>query len=192
MLFQSDTPTDGYLAGQLLVAMPGSQDPRFLRSVIYVCVHNQDGAMGLVLNRPAMGISFRELLKQLDIDAPAPRDIRIHAGGPVESSRGFVLHSLDYRQDMTMGTSEGIGLTATVDILKSLAKGEGPSRALLTLGYAGWGPGQLDQELVQNAWLTVPADEKLVFDVDLGRKWDQALKKLGVSVEMLSAEAGHA
>jgi putative transcriptional regulator len=192
MLFQSENSHEGYLTGQLLVAMPAMNDPRFTRAVIYVCVHNADGAMGLVLNRLVTGMRFDDLLQQLNIPLTGRDDLKIHFGGPVEGSRGFVLHTLDYQQDMTLETSVGIGMTATVDILKAIADGDGPKKAMLTLGYAGWGPGQLDAEMQHNSWLTVDSDETLVFDVALDRKWERAMAKLGVSVEMLSGVAGHA
>ncbi len=192
MLFQSENSHEGYLTGQLLVAMPAMNDPRFSRAVIYVCVHNEDGAMGLVLNRLLTGMRFDDLLQQLNIPVTGREDHKIHFGGPVESSRGFVLHTLDYQQDITMETSAGIGMTATVDVLRAIAGGAGPKKAMLTLGYAGWGPGQLDAEMQHNHWLTVDPDENLVFDVALDRKWERAMAKLGVSVEMLSGVAGHA
>ena len=184
---------DGYLTGQLLIAMPNMRDPRFARSVIYVCAHNADGAMGLVVNRLVGSVTFPDLLEQLSIEGgTACEEIRVHFGGPVESGRGFVLHSGDYRHDSTLQVDEKMGLTATVDILTDIAQGRGPRRSLLALGYAGWGPGQLDSEFQANGWLSVAADETLVFDDDLNSKWERAIGKLGIDVSSLSGEAGHA
>ena len=184
---------DGYLTGQLLIAMPNMRDPRFARSVIYVCAHNADGAMGLVVNRLVGSVTFPDLLEQLSIEGgTACEKIRVHFGGPVESGRGFVLHSGDYRHDSTLQVDEKMGLTATVDILTDIAQGRGPRRSLLALGYAGWGPGQLDSEFQANGWLSVAADETLVFDDDLNSKWERAIGKLGIDVSLLSGEAGHA
>jgi putative transcriptional regulator len=184
---------DGYLTGQLLIAMPSMRDPRFARTVIYVCAHNADGAMGLVVNRLVGSVTFPDLLAQLGIDAGAvTEEIRVHFGGPVESGRGFVLHSGDYRHDSTLQVADEVALTATVDILNDIANGRGPRRRLLALGYAGWGSGQLDSEFKANGWLSVAADEKLVFDDDLDSKWDRAIAKLGIDVSLLSGDAGHA
>ena len=183
----------GYLTGQLLIAMPQMRDPRFTRSVIYMCAHNSDGAMGLVVNRRVGSVTFDELLKQLGI-GPNRRseEIRVHFGGPVETGRGFVLHSADYVQSGTLVVDNTVALTATLDILKDIASGSGPRCSLLALGYAGWGPGQLDAEIQANGWLSVPADEELVFDSDLDRKWERAIGKIGVDFNKLSGEAGHA
>jgi putative transcriptional regulator len=184
---------DGYLTGQLLIAMPTMGDPRFERTVIYLCAHSADGAMGLVVNKQAEEIDFPELLSQLEIETEGVQNpIPVLVGGPVESGRGFVLHSLDYRQDSTLEVTEDVGLTATVDILRSIADGEGPARSLLTLGYAGWSAGQLDSEIQANGWLNVSADASLLFDDDLGEKWDRAVRKVGIDPSFLSAEAGHA
>ena len=183
----------GYLTGQLLIAMPGMRDARFARTVIFMCAHNQDGAMGLVINRLVGAITFPDLLGQLGIEATAGvEEIRVHFGGPVESGRGFVLHSTDYCQESTLDVDGHIALTATVDILKDIAAGSGPRQHLMALGYAGWGPGQLDSEIQANGWLNVAADDELVFGEDLNNKWEQAIGKLGISVSMLSDEAGHA
>jgi len=185
--------TPGYLTGQLLIAMPNMQDVRFERSVIYLCVHNADGAMGLVINQIADELSFRDLLEQLGIESVGTAvGLPIHVGGPVESGRGFVLHTSDYAQGSTIQVNEWVSLTATVDILKDIAEGHGPRRALLALGYAGWGAGQLDGEIQQNAWLNVNADESLLFGEDPDTKWQQSLAKLGVDLSLLSGEAGHA
>ncbi len=185
--------TDPYLTGQLLIAMPGMRDSRFARTVIYLCAHNRDGAMGLVVNRLVGAITFPDLLNQLGIETGTiTEEIRVHFGGPVESGRGFVLHTGEYSQEGTLRVDDHIGLTATIDILRDMAVGSGPRRRLLALGYAGWGPGQLDSEIQANGWLHVAADEKLVFDSDLDSKWERAIAKLGVDLSMLSGDAGHA
>ncbi len=184
---------DSYLVGQLLVAMPSMQDTRFAKTVIYMCAHNAEGAMGLVVNRSLDALSFPDLLEQLDIDtSTAVADVEVHFGGPVETGRGFVLHSPDYLQEGTMVVADGVALTATVEILRAIASGNGPERHLLALGYAGWGPGQLDSEIKANGWLNVGADDGLVFDTDLNTKWDRAMAKLGIDPSMLSESAGHA
>ena len=189
------TPTleSGYLTGQLLIAMPQMTDPRFAHAVIYICAHSSDGAMGLVLNKGVEKPTFPDLLKQLMIEPVENADpINVLFGGPVETGRGFVLHSADYLQDATLLVDHEVGLTATLDILKEIANGGGPRHKLLMLGYAGWGPGQLDAEIQANGWLNVSADEELIFDHDLDTKWDRALAKLGVDGSMLSGDAGHA
>ena len=184
---------DPMLTGKLLVAMPGMRDPRFAKSVIYMCAHSSDGAMGLVVNQALSTLSFPELLTQLGLDTNGTTDrIRVHIGGPVESGRGFILHSSEYRQQGTLIVDDHFALSATVDILKAMARGNGPRRSLLALGYAGWGPGQLDGEIKANGWLQVPPDEDLVFGVDLDSKWVRAMSKLGIDPRMLSDDAGHA
>ncbi|MEE8188786.1 MAG: YqgE/AlgH family protein [Kiloniellales bacterium] len=190
---QPTPPEEGYLTGQLLIAMPSMRDPRFARSVIYLCAHNAEGAMGLVINRLVGSVTFPDLLKQLEIEAPdASDEIRVHFGGPVESGRGFVLHSGEYTHDSTLQVADEVSLTATVDILQDIARGRGPERSLLALGYAGWGPGQLDSEIQSNGWLNVTADSGLVFDNELDSKWERAIAKLGIDISLLSGEAGHA
>ena len=185
--------TQGYLAGQLLIAMPQMKDPRFARTVVYLCAHSAEGAMGLVINRPFDGLTFRELLEQLGIEMATDCDpIRVHLGGPVEGGRGFVLHSADYMHDSSMLVQEGVALTATVDVLRAIALGAGPEQSILALGYAGWSAGQLDAEIKENSWLNVPADPALLFDTDLDRNWEAAIHKLGIDPSLLSAEAGHA
>ncbi|HLI12981.1 MAG TPA: YqgE/AlgH family protein [Alphaproteobacteria bacterium] len=185
--------SSGYLAGQLLIAMPTMQDPRFARTIVYMCAHTSDGAMGLVINRLMGQLTFPELLEQIGITATQPmQDMRVHFGGPVESGRGFVLHSADFQTDGTLIVEDGIALTASVDILKAIAEGRGPRQSLLALGYAGWGAGQLESEIQANGWLSVQADEALVFDGDLDTKWERAMMKLGVDSRMLSGVAGHA
>jgi len=187
-----DDSTDGTLAGQLLVAMPQMTDPRFVRTVIYLCAHSAEGAMGLVVNRLIESITFPNLLAQLGIESDPAEDLPIHFGGPVESSRGFVLHSADYVQDSTLLIDDGIALTATVDVLRAIAGGHGPRHRVLALGYAGWAPGQLDAEIQANGWLLVPADADLVFGVDNEAKWERSLAKIGIDLSLLSSEAGHA
>ena len=183
----------GYLTGELLVAMPQMQDPRFARTVVYICAHTADGAMGLVVNKLVDSVSFPDLLEQLNITGRSTaRDIRIHFGGPVETGRGFVLHTPDYVQDATLVIDDTMALTATVDILKAIADGTGPRSSLLALGYAGWAPGQLDDEIQANGWLSVPADRQLVFGEDLDSKWERAMGKMGIDFSMLSGDAGHA
>lgn len=184
---------DGYLTGQLLLAMPAMDDPRFERTVIYVCAHNADGAMGLVINRSTDVIDFANLLTQLDVATKTEvPDLQIMAGGPVEMGRGFVLHSADYVQETTLVVSETIALTATVDVLTAIAENRGPRANLIALGYAGWAPGQLEQEIQQNGWLTVEADENIVFHTEPALKWPRALAKLGIDPSMLSSTAGRA
>jgi len=186
---------DGYLEGQLLLAMPGMADPRFDRALIYLCSHSEEGAMGLVINQAADNINFEQLMEQLEIDLPHPHptlDIPIHAGGPVELGRGFVLHSADWAQESTLVISETLALTATIDILKAIARGAGPVNYLLALGYAGWGAGQLEEELQQNSWLNAEADEELIFRTELDMKWPRAMTKLGIDLSMLSSLSGHA
>ena len=184
--------TEGTLTGQLLVAMPHMADPRFARSVVYLCAHSGEGAMGLVVNRLIDSLSFESLLEQLGVEATVPADMPVHFGGPVESSRGFVLHTTDYLQDSTLLIDDEIALTATIDVLKAIATGEGPKQRVLALGYAGWAAGQLDAEIQANGWLLVPADLDLVFGNDNGAKWARSLAKIGVDLTLLSSEAGHA
>ena len=186
-------PTDMELAGQLLIAMPGMGDPRFEKSVVFMCAHSEEGALGLIVNKPMDELTFAALLQQLDIEARGAPALDVHFGGPVEGGRGFVLHSSDYRSPgSTMEVDGTFGMTATLDILEDIARGRGPARALLALGYAGWGPGQLEGEIIQNGWLTCRATEELVFGCDNDRKWQAALTELGVDALLLSAEAGRA
>ena len=180
------------LTGHLLVAMPAMGDPRFTRSVIFVCAHSADGAMGLVINRPSEDMRLIHLAEHLEVEMGDARDLPVHMGGPVEPGRGFVLHSTDWAGEIsTVPAGEGFSLTATRDAIEALAVGGGPRRAIAALGYAGWGEGQIEGELAQNAWLTVPADPDLVFGPD-ARKWDAALGALGVDPRLLSAASGTA
>jgi putative transcriptional regulator len=186
-------PETSWLTGQLLIAMPTMPDPRFSRSVIYICSHGPNGAMGLIVNRLYGEVNFRSLLEQLNVKVPADTpDLPVHYGGPVESGRGFVLHSTDYLREGTMRIDDSVALSATVEVLQALASGTGPERALMTLGYTGWGAGQLDAEMQANGWLTAPADDNLLFDAEIETKWERALAKIGISASMLSVEAGHA
>ena len=190
----SDISQDGsYVTGQLLIAMPGMRDERFAKSVIYMCAHSEEGAMGLVLNQRLDSLSFAELMSQLELDEKhLSRDVPVHFGGPVESGRGFVLHTSDYQQDATLEVINGVALTATVEILKAIAQGKGPQKSLLALGYAGWGPGQLDMEIRANGWLQVPSDSEIIFDIEPDTKWERAIQRLGIDPRMLSDEVGHA
>ena len=189
----AEDESQGYLTGQLLVAMPQMEDSRFVRSVIYLCAHSAEGAMGLVVNKLMDNISFPDLLDQLNLAGPdAPDGIKVHFGGPVETGRGFVLHSADYVQDATLVIDDTVALTATIDILKAIATGKGPKHSLLALGYAGWGPGQLDDEIQRNGWLSVPADDGLIFGAGLDERWERAIAKLGINAGMLSGAAGRA
>ncbi len=191
----------GYLDGQLLIAMPTMADPRFERSVIYICAHSADGAMGIVINRPKPDISFTELLRQLEI-IEAGDEIRlpatvgampVHVGGPVETGRGFVLHSADwFIENSTLPIDERICLTATLDILRAIASGNGPSNALLALGYAGWGPDQLESEIQSNGWLHCTADPDIVFGDDNDTKYNRALGVIGIDPAMLASDSGRA
>lgn len=188
-----ESPTDSDLTGQILIAMPTMADPRFERSLVFLCAHNEDGAMGLVVNRAVEEISFSEMLEQLQIEQLSPaEDIQVQYGGPVETSRGFVLHSADYLHDGSLQVTERVALTATLQVLRDIAEHQGPRHKMLALGYAGWGPGQLDTEIQENAWLTVDPDEELLFGGELEGKWSRALKKLGIDPSMLSGAAGHA
>lgn len=191
----------GFLDGQILIAMPTMTDPRFERSVVYMCAHSGDGAMGIIVNQLARNINFTELLRQLDIigdgeEIRMPPDVgqmRVHVGGPVETGRGFVLHSADWFVDSsTLPIDDDICLTATLDILKAIAHGDGPESSMLALGYAGWAPGQLEAEIQANGWLHCGADTDLVFGDNLDSKYELALKKLGIDPGHLAPDSGHA
>jgi len=185
-----------WLTGQALVAMPGLAGNPFARSVIFMCAHTPDGAMGLILNQPLASPSFEDLLKTLEVEPRPPvRAIRLHSGGPVDNGRGFVLHTADWTGEGSLVVDGRVALTASLDVLKAIAAGGGPDQGLLALGYAGWGPGQLDREMQQNSWLSVPLgpdDLGLVFDSDHDSKWHRALARLGVNPVLLSDAAGHA
>src|SRR5262244_429173 len=197
----SSSPKRGYLDGQMLIAMPSMRDERFSRSVIYICAHSSEGAMGIIVNQLAANVNFPDLLVQLEVIPAAdliqlPQragTVKVLKGGPVETGRGFVLHSADFFiENSTLPIDEGICLTATLDILKAIARGDGPASAVLALGYAGWAPGQLENEIQANGWLHCPADPDLVFGTDTDGKYEQALRKIGIHLGMLSSEAGHA
>lgn len=190
-----------YLEGKMLIAMPTMGDDRFARTLIYLCAHSDEGAMGLVVNKIAPSIQFPELLEQLEIPSSpplqgkgsVPATVPVLQGGPVEAARGFVLHSQDYHQDnATLSISEDVSMTASIDVLKAIARGAGPDKAMLALGYAGWGPGQLEHEIQANGWLHCDPDDDLIFGINLNDKYNQALAKLGVDVSFLSGDAGHA
>lgn len=189
----------GYLNGQLLLAMPGMTDPRFEGAVIYICTHSEEGAMGLVINRLCDNIDFPDLLNQLNIDCSEKTksdivlsNITLHEGGPVESGRGFILHSADYVQETTLVISETIALTATIDILTAIACDDGPQDYLIALGFCGWSRDQLENEMLRNSWLSIEADDELVFRTELELKLPRALAKLGVDISMLSSQFGTA
>lgn len=191
----------GYLDGQLLIAMPTMTDKRFARSVIYMCTHSAEGAMGLIVNQRAKNISFPQLLQQLGIipknaAETMPPEIlikEVHVGGPVDTKRGFVLHSADYfAATNTLAIDKGISLTATIDILKAMARGSGPDKAMLALGYAGWAPGQLEAEIQHNGWLHCPADPDIIFSHDIDLKYNKALARIGIDISHLVSDAGHA
>ncbi len=195
------TAARGYLDGQMLIAMPAMHDERFARSLIYVCAHSSEGAMGIIVNQPAANIKFPDLLVQLEVIPAADliqlpqraETVKVLKGGPVETGRGFVLHSADFFiENSTLPIDEGICLTATLDILKAIARGDGPVSAVLALGYAGWAPGQLETEIQANGWLHCTADPELIFGLDSDGKYDRALRKIGIDVGMLSSESGHA
>ena len=188
------TPGGDSFTGRLLVAMPGMGDPRFEGSVVYLCAHSEEGALGLIVNKPTPEIRFKDLLEQLGIETGgAMRDIRVHFGGPVEKARGFVLHSPDYSAgEATLGVDAAASMTASMDVLQAIADGEGPEASMLALGYAGWGPGQLEEEIAQNGWLIAPARSDILFGRANEHKWTAALKQLGIDPLLLSSEAGHA
>ena len=169
-------------------------DPRFARSVVYLCAHSDEsGAMGLVVNKLLGSLTMGELFAQLDIEPSGSANSRpVHFGGPVEAGRGFVLHTADYSEEATLHVSDNIAITATLEILRAIGKGQGPRQCLFALGYSGWAPGQLDAEIQANGWLCVAADDGIVFDADYDRKWRRALAKLGVDLTSLSSDAGHA
>lgn len=189
---RTDTSQD--LAGKLIIAMPGMADPRFERSVIQICEHSDEATMGLIVNKALPEIGFADLLKQLSIETgPGTRAMPVHFGGPVENGRGFVLHSREYRSaDGTIEIGPDFAMTATRDVLEDLAAGHGPDRAILALGYAGWGPGQLTGEILENGWLTCESDPDVVFGGGDDGKWSRALALLGIDPLSLSASAGRA
>jgi putative transcriptional regulator len=192
---------EGYLDGQMIIAMPGIGDDRFARTVIYLCAHSEEGAMGLVVNKSSDDISFPDLLSQLGVTGAGENiqladdvsNMPVHLGGPVETGRGFVLHSADYYvANSTLSIASGISLTATLDVLKAIARGEGPQQSLMALGYAGWSPGQLETEIQSNGWLHMKANREVIFNMPTDAKYDAALQALGIDPNFLASEAGHA
>ena len=182
-----------YLTGRLLLAMPGMADPRFHRAVIFICAHDANGAMGLVLNQPAAGVTLGKVLDQMNITAnPGQAGLPVLTGGPVDNNRGFVLHTPDFRQPDTVRVNDDFCVTSTIDALKAVAVGKGPSNLLFMLGYSGWGAGQLEKELQENAWLVADPRPSLVFTTTASEKWSAAIKSLGFDLAMLSEEAGRA
>jgi|SRR5581483_3407483 len=194
MVEQQPGEQKGFLHGKLLIAMPGMMDPRFERSVILMCEHHQGGALGLIVNKPIDQLSFRDLVQKMDIPVtPETPSKPVMFGGPVETSRGYVIHGNDQtNRPATIAITSEIALTPTVDMLRAIAQGRGPEQWLMTLGYAGWGPGQIESEIVANGWLHCDADAGIVFDADMGSKWQRAFGKLGAALSGLSSEAGRA
>ena len=185
---------DNFLEGKLLIAMPGMGDPHFEKSVIFMCAHSSEGAMGIMINKPVAGLSFHDLMEKLDLQVkPETPNFPILYGGPVETGRGFVLHSGDYDgAEATLPVSDDISLTATLDILRAMADGRGPQHAIFALGYAGWTAGQIEDEIRRNGWIHCDCDPELLFDAGLDEKWSAALRKLGIEISGLSLHAGHA
>jgi putative transcriptional regulator len=185
---------ESFLEGKLLIALPGMSDPRFEKSVIFMCAHSVEGAMGIMINKPVTGLSFQDLLRKLELEVtPVTPDFPVLYGGPVETGRGFVLHSGDYESaDATLPVSEDISLTATLDILRAMGEGRGPQKAIFALGYAGWSPGQIEDEIRSNGWVHCDSDPMLLFNTSIEAKWATALGKLGIDVSGLSAHTGHA
>jgi len=185
---------ENFLEGKLLIAMPGMTDPRFEKSVIFMCAHSVEGAMGIMVNKPVTGLSFQDLMRKLELQVtPRTPNFPVLYGGPVETGRGFVLHSGDYDgSDQTLPVSEDVSLTATLDILRAMGDGRGPEHAIFALGYAGWSPGQIEDEIRSNGWIHCDCDSELLFDRNLDGKWTTALGKLGIDISGLSHHAGHA
>ncbi len=187
------SPSETSLTGKLLIAMPALADPEFSHSVVYVCAHGEDGAMGLIINRPLPKPSFPQIVRQLKVSEGDPaRSIGLFKGGPVEAARGFVLHSADWTGDDSLKVDADIALTASLDVLKAIADGGGPSQGMLALGYANWGPGQLDREMRENSWLTASADPELLFGPDHDQKWKMAMSKIHIDPGQLSSQSGSA
>jgi len=181
-----------YLSGQLLLAMPGMGDPRFERAVIAICSHDGDGALGIGIGRTIPRLGLHALLGQLGIDPGAAPDAPIHAGGPVEPQRGFVLHGPDWGGEDTVHVGHRWALSGTLDVLRAIAEGRGPTRWLVALGYAGWGEGQLDQEMTRHGWFATPANDALIFDGPAERRWAASFASAGIDVRLLAPETGHA
>jgi putative transcriptional regulator len=185
---------ESFLEGKLLIALPGMSDPRFEKSVIFMCAHSEEGAMGIIINKPVDGLSFKELMQKLELQiTPATPNFPVLYGGPMETGRGFVLHSGDYDgTDATLPVSDEVSLTATLEILRAIGDGRGPQRAIFALGYAGWSPGQIEDEIRANGWIHCDCDDALLFEPDFGGKWIGALSKIGIDVSGFSAHTGHA
>src|SRR5579863_3097033 len=185
---------ENFLEGKLLIALPGMSDPRFEKSVIFMCAHSMEGAMGIMINRAVEGLRFRELMAKLELDFSAEAtDMDVLFGGPVETGRGFVLHTGDFESsDATLPVNDEVSLTATVEILRAMGQGKGPRHAIFALGYAGWGPGQIEDEIRANGWIHCDADTALLFDAALDSKWTRALRKLGIDALGLTAHVGQA
>jgi putative transcriptional regulator len=184
-----------FLAGKLIIAMPTMSDPRFKRSVVCICAHNEDGAIGIIINKIIESLSFSKIINQLKLKKNMTKNghkNHIYFGGPVETERGFILHSADYSSENSTSINSEISMTASTEILQALIDGNGPNKSIVALGYAGWGPGQLDTEIQSNAWLSVESDLELVFSAKTAEKWDMALEKIGVNPALLSTEAGRA
>lgn len=190
---QPQKELSGYVTGRFLVAMPHMQDPRFERAVIYMCGHDANGAMGIMINKSLGDLTLKGLLEYINLPIDSiKRDLPIYLGGPVDTGRGFVLHSDEFAHASTVPLSDHVALTATVDVLQSVAKGEGPKDCLLAMGYVGWGAGQLDHELHGSEWLQTESDYEILFHVPIETKWNRAIEKLGVSPEFLSGDLGQA
>lgn len=196
---EENTPGEmNSLKGSFLIAMPSMLDPRFERSVVFICSHSEQGAMGFVLNKPALEPQFAEILDEIGLEEEATRvryaesPTQVYSGGPVEPGRGFVLHSLEYGIATSSRIEDLAGITATIEILRAMARGHGPESAIMLLGYAGWGSGQLEEEISNNGWLTAPATREMIFDTPREDLYTAALAAIGVSVELLSGDAGHA
>jgi len=181
-----------FLSGQLLLAMPGIGDPRFEKAVIAMCVHDENGALGIGLGRIVPRITFHDLLKQLEIDPGVAPDVPIHLGGPVEPQRGFLLHSPDWGGQESIHVGNRWVLSATLDILRAIAEGRGPSRWIAALGYAGWGAGQLEQELCGNGWFSTPGSDELLYECDVNSRWAAAFRSAGIAPRLLTADFGTA
>ncbi len=181
------------LTGQLLVSMPSLEDERFFKTVIYMCAHSKEGAMGIIINKKIDYDLYPDLLKQLGIDKPLEnKKLFLRYGGPVESGRGFVLHSDEFIRKETLTIDKGIALTSTAEFFEDLSKGSGPKNSILALGYAGWEPGQLEDEIQSNSWMTISANSSFLFDDEVSNKWSQAYNLLGVDPNKLSYHSGRA
>jgi putative transcriptional regulator len=181
-----------FLTGQFLLAMPGMGDPRFARAVIAMCAHDEGGALGIGIGQHIMGLSFHGLLTQLDIEPESAPDVPIHFGGPVEPQRGFVLHGLDWGGEDSIQVADCWALTSTLDVLRAIAEGRGPSRWLVALGYAGWSAGQLDGEMTRHGWFATPGDMTIMFETDVNQRWSRGFAAAGIDVRLLTSESGHA